>query len=374
MTEETLRIRSFLEQWHTVLVVALVVLALVGGWLTYTGYITPGTHQERRSIHHGELTGSFSTRATVTAAADGTVFTPGTVVHDRSVYLDSVMPVLDGRLHLAYTAADRRLHVRVERQVVTRSVEAHSGATGNTTVYWQEARSLGTTTETMSPGEATTVPFSLNVSKTMQRAHAVQQRLGSPGTLQTRVRMVVIATPGGDTSKTQTTNFTLGIASTGSVYRVQANPHTETFSRESVVTVPNRSGAIRTTLGPVLFVLGALCAGALVVLRSREHLHLSETERRWLAYRGDRDEFSEWITTIRLPDAADDLPVAEAESLRDLVDFAIDTDNAVLESPDTGSFTVVHDGYRYVYRPPTLTTGTPNETSPPEDASSDPDE
>jgi hypothetical protein len=38
------------------------------------------------------------------------------------------------------------------------------------------------------------------------------------------------------------------------------------------------------------------------------------------------------------------------------VDFAIDTDNAVIERPDGEEFSVVHDGYRYVYRPPSLPT------------------
>lgn len=63
--------------------------------------------------------------------------------------------------------------------------------------------------------------------------------------------------------------------------------------------------------------------------------------------------------TILLPDEAHELPQAEAETLADLVDFAIDTDNAVVERPDAEEFSVVHDGYRYVYRPPSLPTSEP---------------
>jgi hypothetical protein len=53
-----------------------------------------------------------------------------------------------------------------------------------------------------------------------------------------------------------------------------------------------------------------------------------------------------------LPDEARDLPVAEVETLTDLVDVAIDSDNPVLESPGGDAYHVVHDGYRYTFETP----------------------
>jgi hypothetical protein len=99
---------------------------------------------------------------------------------------------------------------------------------------------------------------------------------------------------------------------------------------------------------------GVAGLGALVAARRRDELALSETERAVLDYQSDRAEFDEWITQIRLPDAAFEKPEAEAATLRDLVDFAIDTDAGVVESPDEAAYYVVGDEYLYVYRPPSL--------------------
>lgn len=44
--------------------------------------------------------------------------------------------------------------------------------------------------------------------------------------------------------------------------------------------------------------------------------------------------------------------LVEADSLAGLVDFAIDTDNSVIEAPDADAYYVRHDGYLYCYRPP----------------------
>jgi hypothetical protein len=73
-----------------------------------------------------------------------------------------------------------------------------------------------------------------------------------------------------------------------------------------------------------------------------------------LAYEDEREDFDEWISTIRLPDEVFDLPRAEAASLSALVDFAIDTDNSVIEDPDDSAYYVIHDGYLYTYQPPAL--------------------
>jgi len=61
-----------------------------------------------------------------------------------------------------------------------------------------------------------------------------------------------------------------------------------------------------------------------------------------------------WITAIRLPESVHKRPEAEASSLRDLVDFAIDNDTGVVEDPGTGAYHAVTDEFVYTYAPPTL--------------------
>lgn len=57
----------------------------------------------------------------------------------------------------------------------------------------------------------------------------------------------------------------------------------------------------------------------------------------------------EWINQMRIPDEIRERERIEADSLADLVDFAIDTNNSVIE--DDGYY-VLHDGMLYTYDPP----------------------
>jgi hypothetical protein len=50
-------------------------------------------------------------------------------------------------------------------------------------------------------------------------------------------------------------------------------------------------------------------------------------------------------------------PQAEASSLKDLVDFAIDNDTGVVEDPETGVYYAVTGDLLYTYRPPAPTGG-----------------
>lgn len=59
-------------------------------------------------------------------------------------------------------------------------------------------------------------------------------------------------------------------------------------------------------------------------------------------------------TTVWLPKDARGLPGAESETVVDTVDFAINTDNAVMKSSSGRTFHIVHDGYRYALASPTL--------------------
>lgn len=72
--------------------------------------------------------------------------------------------------------------------------------------------------------------------------------------------------------------------------------------------------------------------GGLAYARREVDLALAPTEREYLSYRDDRAEFAEWITAIRLPESVHERPEAEASTLRDLVDFAIDNDTGVVEA------------------------------------------
>ena len=122
--------------------------------------------------------------------------------------------------------------------------------------------------------------------------------------------------------------------------------HDQTFE------VPREPGPLEAVGGPLLFAAGFLGLVGLITARTRNDIALTSEERERLAFEDDRSDFDEWINAIELPPEVRDLPRAEAKSLGDLVDFAIDTDNSVIENPDSGVYYVVHDGNCYTYEPP----------------------
>lgn len=61
-----LRIRAVLDGRVAVVVAAALVLALVGGYATYTAYENPGTTVEQRQVSSWSANGSYTTGARVT--------------------------------------------------------------------------------------------------------------------------------------------------------------------------------------------------------------------------------------------------------------------------------------------------------------------
>jgi len=92
--------------------------------------------------------------------------------------------------------------------------------------------------------------------------------------------------------------------------------------------------------------------GGLVYARRKGRLVVTDRERQWLTYRSTREEFDDWITTGRVPDAAVDQSVVEVDTLSGLVDLAIDTDNRVIEDRARGACLVLAEDCWYRYETP----------------------
>jgi hypothetical protein len=139
----------------------------------------------------------------------------------------------------------------------------------------------------------------------------------------------------------------------GDTYSVsEPGVQSDTTERTERVTVDRSYGTLRSLGGPLLLLVGLVGAGGIGYATREYDLALTPAERAYLSYRDDRSEFDEWVTTFRLPAAVHERPTAEADSLRDLVDFAIDNDTGVVEDPATGAFHAVAGEVVYTYRPP----------------------
>jgi hypothetical protein len=352
-SEQRVRFRALLGDYRGAVALVLVVTVLAGGYLAGTAYVAPGTTTEERVTASWERTSSFSHAATVTRPNG--VFDPGQRLENRSVYFSEVTPVVDVQYTVGYTATGAgELDVNVQMRLVRLSTTTTE--TGQTVTLWRTERVLTNRSATdVEPGQSVTVPVSLNVTEVADRTDELVSGLGdSPGEVSVAI-VADVRLDGRVNGQTTTQRFTrqVGLTAGGPTYgvtgRLQSSDRSESTTRverEQSYGVPYRIG------GPLLLGVGVVGLAGLGLAHSRGDLDVTDAERDWLAYRDARSEFDEWIHTVALPAEADDLPRARAESLGDLVDLAIDVESAVTESPDGGTFHVVHDRYHYVYEAP----------------------
>lgn len=354
MSDWEIRARGVITGNFALVVGCMLVLAAAGGWVTYATHVDPGTHVEERPGAWWETTAEFGHAATVTEP--NPVYPVGATLTDRSAYYGAIAPRLDGNFTYGYAASEGgSLTLRVDADVVLQAVERNqSGAVQ--TRYWQRTRNLGESeARGVAPGESVEVPFSFNATELARETDRIDEELGaSLGETEALVRATVTLTGtvnGESVDRTERYALPVGL---GNAYTVEdPGPTTDRHAPTRTVTVPNRYGPVRQLGGPVLLGVGLGGAVGLVWARRRGRLAPptpAETER--LSFREARSEFDEWIHAIDLPASAFERPRAEAESLADLVDFAIDTNSSVVEDAEAGTYYVLHDGYLYTYAPP----------------------
>jgi len=352
MDRRVRRLRLAIADNYTLVLGLLVVLAAVGGYLTYVTYADPATTTTTREGAEWQSTGQFTHQATV---VNGTTALPeGTVLEDRTTYFSSVTPELNGSFGYRYTASSGgNISAETTVSLLMRSVE--TAEDGNGTVYWAVERPLERRTATLSPGDETAVPFSVNVSAAAADAERIDAEFGgTPGELQTAV---VAGTELSGTRNGQPVNVTreyrLPIRPDGSIYRVDdPGPVTESSNRTERVAVPVEYGWPREVGTPLVTLLCGGGAVGLAAARRNGRLTVSDRERESLAYRADRAEFDDWITTGEIPARREAPPTVDVDSLEGLVDVAIDTETRVIEDTTRDRYLVLTDSHWYRYDPP----------------------
>ncbi|MBV0900913.1 DUF5305 domain-containing protein [Haloarcula salina] len=354
-----LRVRAVLDDWFAVAVLALLIVSVAGGWLTYTGHVDPGMTTERETVSAWETNGTFTHAAVV--SAENPVYDVGTELRGESLYLDSIAPVVDGSFVFRYAATESgTIDVSVDQHLRKRKVVERG--TGTVTV-WETMEPLGNrSVGGVEPDSPVRVPFTVNVTEERNESGQIDDRLDNPpGEL--RVAVVATATLSGTVngrSVEQTVTYEMPVEFDGGTYSLNGTAATDRHERTRVVESPRDPSPVQRAGGPAVLGLALLGLGGLLASRTRNELSLTETERARLAFESDRESFGEWIHTFDLPAVAEERPRVEAATLGDLVDFAIDTDNSVLADPDGERYVVLHDGHCYVYEPPT-TGGAPGE-------------
>ncbi|WP_227131105.1 DUF5305 domain-containing protein [Halorubellus salinus] len=356
MTDQALRLRALLDEQFLVLVLLLALVTVTGGWLVYTTHVDPGEERFERQAPSWSVQSEFDHRAVVTQ--QNPLYSVGSNLSNRSVYFATVSPRFEGAYRFSYRARESgELNSRVTLAVVKRGLVTEPNSE-NTTVVWQRTRTIGSIDgTTLRPDDSIRVPFSTNATALGNEVTTIEERLGKPSDrtqLYLRATVIVSGLVNGREVDRKTTHR-LSLRFDEGTYRVSnAGPNVESFERTEMVTRERSFEPLREFISPILFFIGCGGLGVLVVVQRRGSLPLTEQEHARLEYLDDRNQFDEWISEIRLPEEALELPEAEASSLGSLVDFAIDTENGVIEAPGEEVFYVVHDGYLYTYRPPVL--------------------
>ncbi|TKX45442.1 hypothetical protein EXE41_11965 [Halorubrum sp. SD690R] len=347
--ERRLRLRAVLNAQSAAILAVCLLLAAAGAGLVYTTHVDPGTETERRTV--SSLTVESEYRHSATVTEPNTVFETGAVLDGRDTYFTRIAPELDVNVTTSYAASTaENVTVQLDSALVIRNV----GDEG--TVYWRETEPIASeTAANVAPGETVDASFELNSTAIDGRVASIEEQLGaSPGETETFVttEVAVDGSIGGvPTASTQTLDMT--VTHGGDTYSVsEPGVRSDTTGRTESVSVEREYGVLRSLGGPLLLLAGLVGAGGTAYATREFDLALTPAERAYLSYRDDRSEFAEWITTFRLPASVHERPTAEAGSLRDLVDFAIDNDTGVVEDPETGAFHAVAGEFVYTYRPP----------------------
>ncbi|MFA9515808.1 DUF5305 domain-containing protein [Halopenitus sp. H-Gu1] len=354
MSGRSRRVRMWVGDNYALIVVCLLLIGAVGGYLTYTTNVSPGMETETRQVSSWESHGEFSHQATV---VNGTrAFEEGTQLRNRRVYFQEASPELSGEFVHSYTASDGGdLDVDLSTDLVLRSVETRND--DNETVFWRVTEPLNrTSVESLGPTEEATASFSTNVTEAATESSRIDEQLGgTPGSVE--VAIVTTANVTGTRNGQQVDTIRtvrLPINPESGIYRVDdPGVVANSGSRSEEITVPVEYGLSRRVVGPLLTLLSALALVGLLHGRRTGTLSPSDAERRWVDYRSQRREFDDWITVGRPPEAADAVPSITVDSLKGLVDVAIDTDNRVIEDEAHGRYLVFDDDRVFRYdRPP----------------------
>jgi len=360
-SRRALRLRSVVEEYASVALAACLVCLLLGAGLLYVSAVAPGTHAERVTVAAWDGTGEFTHRATVTR--ENPIYATGLVLSNRSVYYTSVSPVVNGSYVYSYETggagnatnatgnATGNLTVTVQVRRVLHAVDEKSDA-----VYWQTRESIETTERTgVEPGDAVRVGFATNTSALRAQIARIRQQVGrTPGESTFDVTAVVTVSGTVDGHRVaQRRTDTLSLAFDDRVVAVDdPGALTQRHAAEERVTVPNSYGPAWIGAGVILVVASSLGAAALLILRSRGQIALSGAERSRLRHLEERDELDEWISSATLPASAGRGTRIQMDSLSDLVDVAIDTDNRVLADESRDEYVVLGGDATYVYRAP----------------------
>ncbi len=349
----SIRLKERFNRWFPAIVIALVILAMLGGWLAYGTFIDPATETEEELVSSWDENSELSHFAEVTQP--NAVFEQNETLTNQQTYFTTLSPELNSEYEYHYTASDDgELDIDVTAELVLQSLDDDDQP------YWEQREPLGQEHVTdVGPGESVTVPVSLDVAEIEAELDQIEDDLGaSVGTTHVEVQFdtQTTGTVNGESVRTSHRDE-LVVDPDGATFGVEANADVAESHDTTVVTESQVEYGLLRSFGSLLLFGGSLIGlGVAVIVKSRDEFAPTETERSFLSNQAQRTEYDDWISVGSIPDSALDGEGIYVETLEDLVDVAIDTNNRVIEDADRDRFVVVSDDWYYTESGPTLVT------------------
>ncbi len=285
-------------------------------------------------VRRGGVTADVGTSATVTES--GTLWTDGEELSNSSVYFLNASPELTVEPETRLRNETKGMPIEdgnVTHELVLRFEANRDGST-----FWSEPHQVLRESQSVENGVATS-QATIDVESYRQRQRQLEREVSGVGS----VELVMEFRVEYDTGHHQgTLTSATPVTITEEAYWLE-----ESLSNSAPHS--HRSGTTRTTesrnpaLVGGLSVLGTLSfAGAAIVARR------STTDVEVARRAVHEQRYSEWISRGSIPMWIGDYHVS-LDTLEDVVDVAIDTNERVVHDTQRGLFAVVNDGVVYYY-------------------------
>ncbi|WP_247730856.1 DUF5305 domain-containing protein [Halovivax limisalsi] len=320
------RIDLLVARYGSRLVLALAIVGvlalLISGWAV----ATPHERTTTQEIDRGTVETTVGTSAVV--ESDG-LWSEGTVLSDEPVYLRNATSTL---------TLEPETSVPSEASAVVHDVGLRHEAVRDESVFWEREERIARTQPTVEDGVATS-EATIDLEAVLADRRAVERQVGGVGSVRT---IVVVETRYELGASAESVDVETELVVTDSAaWLVEptpsaAQPHTE--SRTVTETEPRSPAFVG------LFALvGTLGLGAAWTLDRRRPVD----EQAALRALHER-RYAEWISRGSIPMWIGDHHIS-LETLEDVVDVAVDTNNRVVHDRQRGLYATVTDGVVYYY-------------------------
>ena len=337
-----LRARALVDAYFPVLVVAALVLAAALGFWTYQVHAVEEVDTEERVVTQWSEETAYEHSALV--VNDSLPFAEGERVANRPIYYTTISDDLDVTYRYEHTA-DAALEASTDVRLRFRSTDGEE-------VFWEVTEPLATAgPQPVAADGAHTVDASVNIATVLNTIGEIETQLGTRGSVE--ITLIAASNVGGavdgePVDRTHESTMTLEVSE--NTFRVLESETVSTDNRRAeTVEVPQEPSLVELLGSLVAFSASLTARGALLFVRQRGHISLSEDERELLTLRQQEQEFSDWITVGTFPSERDYEATILVDDLEGLVDVAIDTNKRVIKDEQLGVSTVLDSDYAYIY-------------------------